>query len=129
MYNIVDLLRLAVNNKASDIHLKAGKEPVLRINGDLMRVEDFPRISPEEIGELTESMMIEQVKQVFREKHEADFSIGFPKLGRFRVNAYMQRGTIALALRHIPFEVPDIDSLNLPEIIKKLALENTSDKF
>lgn len=124
MYNIVELLKLAIDNKASDIHLKAGKEPVFRINGELMKIEEFPRISPEEMVELTGSMMIDHVKQLFKEKHEADFSVGFPKLGRFRVNAYMQRGTIALAFRPIPFDVPDIDSLNLPSIVKKLALEN-----
>lgn len=124
MYNIVELLTIAIENKASDIHLKTGKEPIFRINGDLVQVKNFPKISPEEMVELTGNMMLENIKQTFKEKHEADFSIGFPKLGRFRVNAYMQRGTIALALRSVPFDVPDIDSLNLPEIIKKLAMEN-----
>jgi len=63
VYNIVELLKLAIDNKASDIHLKAGKEPVFRINGELMKIEEFPRISPEEMVELTGSMMIDHVKQ------------------------------------------------------------------
>jgi twitching motility protein PilT len=124
VYNILELLRLAIENKASDIHLKTEKEPVLRINGDLVQIKSFARISPEEMVELTNNIMMDHVKQVFKEKHEADFSIGFPKLGRFRVNAYMQRGTIALALRLVPFDIPDIDSLNLPDTIKKIAMEN-----
>ncbi|MDY6820044.1 MAG: PilT/PilU family type 4a pilus ATPase [Deferribacterota bacterium] len=124
MYNLREVFNRALQEKASDIHLKAGKSPVFRLNGTLKTVDTFPRLLPEDTEEILKHIIPEHLKKIFDEKYEADFSVGFKKLGRFRVNAYKQRGTIALSLRSIPFEVPDIDSLNLPSIIKKLALEN-----
>jgi twitching motility protein PilT len=124
MYEFTNLIALALENKASDIHLKAGRCPTIRIDGKLIQVETMPKLSPQDTVDIVANIMPEHVKESFKKTHEADFSFGVAKLGRFRVSSYMQRGTIALVLRAIPVNIPNIDTLNLPEVIKSLSMEN-----
>lgn len=114
------ILRSAHELKASDIHITAGVPPVFRIHGDLKKYgKDI--LKPPMIENMARSIIPEDMWSVFEDKGELDFSYGIPAISRFRVNAYLQRGVIALAFRVIPSHIPTIDDLSLPQIIKKVS--------
>ncbi len=121
--NVDDLLRIAVERKASDLHLKVGNHPYLRIDGSLHPLAEQPRISPEEMLSMAFSMMTNRQKQKFKETAELDLSYGVPGLGRFRVNIFQQRGNVGMVLRVIPTKIKTIDDLMLPPIINKVCEE------
>ena len=121
--NVDDLLRIAVERKASDLHLKVGNHPYLRIDGSLHPLAEQPRISPEEMLSMAFSMMTNRQKQKFKETAELDLSYGVPGLGRFRVNIFQQRGNVGMVLRVIPTKIQSIDDLMLPPIINKICEE------
>lgn len=115
------ILRYAVNIGASDIHLKPNKPPILRVSAQLINVEaDAP--TDTDMMELSKEIIPEFLQQKFKEEREADFSYFVPDVGRFRTNIYTQRGQINLALRHVKAKVPDFATLNLPEVLKKIAM-------
>jgi len=116
-------LERMVKENASDLHLKAGLPPVLRIDGFLRPLEEAP-LSPEELRQVALQLMPKDQQQTFADEKELDFSMGVAGLGRFRVNVYMQRGSVALAMRAIPFNIKKVDELMLPPITKELALSN-----
>ncbi len=118
-YDIVDLLKEMHDLKASDLHITVGKPPVYRVNGELISYGE-EKLSPEDTRNIVYQIMNEVQIQKFESQGELDFSFGIPGLGRYRVNAYRQRATVAAALRRIPFEVPHIDDLGLPEVVKDL---------
>ncbi len=117
------LLQDAVEQGASDIHLKAGNPPVFRIDGILYRQSGYPRLGAEEVKALAERILPPRLQRRLEEELQAECSYGVPGLGRFRVSVYIQRSTISIAMRHIPTEVPSIEDLNLPPILKDLAME------
>ena len=102
---IDDLLRRAVENKASDLHLKVGNHPYLRIDGLLTPLTDVARITPEEMLSMAFSMMTNRQKQKFKETAELDMAYGVAGLGRFRVNVFQQRGNVGMVLRVIPTKI------------------------
>jgi len=112
--SIDDLLRRAVENKASDLHLKVGNHPYLRVDGLLNAVTDVPRVTPEEMLSMAFSMMTNRQKQKFKETAELDMAYGVAGLGRFRVNVFQQRGKVGMVLRVIPTKIRTTDELNLP---------------
>ena len=115
--NIKDLLQLTVDRKASDLHIIAGVPPTLRIDGQLSSVPGETVLTPEVINNyLKEVLSSEQLEKVTVNK-ELDFSFPFSDKARFRVNAYTQKGSNALAFRRIPLQIPAIDSLGLPKIL------------
>jgi twitching motility protein PilT len=118
-----DLLRKAVENKASDLHLKVGNHPYLRIDGVLQPIADVPRITPEEMLSMAFSMMTNRQKQKFKETAELDMAYGVAGLGRFRVNVFQQRGNVGMVLRVIPTKIRTIEELNLPPVIDKICEE------
>lgn len=120
---INDILKAAYVKKASDIHIKAGKNPIFRIDGQLIPSIDFPKLSPEDTMKIAGTIMTNHIKVKFKEQLEADFSYSISGVGRFRVNAYIQRGTIALVFRAIPYDPPNLQTLNLPQVIEKIADE------
>lgn len=121
-FNFKDVLERMVRLGASDLHLKVGRPPTLRVNGDLQSVEHTP-LRPEDLKALAEQLMSpRQVKQ-FAEEKECDFAIGVPGVGRFRVNLYQQRGSLCFALRAIPYQARTLDELNLPAVLKEIALK------
>lgn len=124
LIDINSILSLAFKRKASDVHLKPGKHPVFRIDGKLVHIPEFPKLTPEDTLKIAASIMNNNTKAKFKETFEADFSYSVPNLGRFRVNAYIQRGTVAIVFRSIPKDIPKIDELNLPEVVKNISLEN-----
>ena len=118
-----DILTVAVKAHGSDIHLKSTLPPVVRIDGRLRPIPNAPRLTPEEMQRIAFGIMNEKQQKTFTDKMEMDLSYGVPGLGRFRVSAFMQRGSIGMVFRAIPFNIPTIESLHLPESLKKLAME------
>ena len=118
---IEQLLREMVNRKASDLHLRVGVPPVYRINGTLQRIFDV-RIDGAMMDSFLDDIMNRDQKQRFEANKECDFAVGARDMGRFRVNVFRQRGTIAVVIRHIKAVIPAFEELHLPEIIRELSL-------
>jgi len=122
MGNIIDLLRLAKEKKASDLHLVVGSPPMLRIDGSLGSIEEMTPLSVEEINEAFVQLSTPKQREEFQHTLELDFGYSLPGVGRLRCNIAQQRGTISFALRLLPPVIPTIDELELPQICKELAL-------
>ena len=120
MIELNDLLVLSAKKGASDIHLTAGLPPILRMHKRLVHVGE-ERLTPENITEMVFSIMRDRQKKLFQEKREYDFSYGVKGVARFRINVFYQRGSIAAAFRRIPFDIPPLDSLGVPEIAHTLT--------
>jgi twitching motility protein PilT len=118
-----DILTVAIKGGASDIHLKAGLPPMFRVDGSLVPLKDAQRLSPEDIGRMAVSIMSNFQKEKFKDESELDLAYGVPGLGRFRVNVFMQRGTVGIVFRVIPFKILTIEQLNLPRVLEKIATE------
>lgn len=118
---IEHLLRTMVAEKASDLHLKVGCAPAYRIRGELTRPSS-DRVTAEEMEGFLNDIMTRAQRTAFEEQLEIDFAVGARDMGRFRVNVFRQRGTPALAIRHITGKVPPFEALGLPEVIQDLAL-------
>src|SRR5512145_3216961 len=118
-----EILTIAVKARASDIHIKSGLPPVVRIDGKLRPIPNTPRMSGDAVQAMAISMMNPRQKQLFEENCEVDLSHGVPGVCRFRVSAYHQRGSVAIVFRAISFNIPSLDSLNLPPVLKKIAME------
>jgi len=118
-----EILTIAVKARGSDIHIKSGLPPIVRIDGKLRPIPNAPRMAPDMVAEMAYAIMSERQKKSFDENFETDLAYGVPGLGRFRVSVYSQRGSVAMVFRAIPFGIPSIDSLNLPPVLKKLAME------
>src|SRR4030042_136535 len=123
MIEIEHLLELMVSKRASDLHSKTPSPPVLRIDGELKIQDDLPPLSGQEISEVFSSITTPHQKELFDREQELDFSYSVPGIARFRVNVLRQRGTSSIAFRLVPIEVPTIDKLELPQILKKLVLK------
>lgn len=121
--DIQELLAMAVEQKASDIHIKAGSVPYLRVDGTLFEA-DFPRLSPTDVVEVAFSLMDEKQARDFHETSESDFAYSVAGLGRFRANIFKQRGTIGIAIRRVlTKKIPSFEELGLPPVIKRIADE------
>lgn len=119
--NIDDLLRDLVGREASDLHLKAGQPPIMRIHGDLVRA-DYPPLTVEEAQNLLLGMLSEDRKKKLFEIRELDLSYYVQGLARFRVNLFWQRHKLGAVFRVIPYKIRSIDELRLPQVTKKLSL-------
>ena len=116
-----ELLREMIATTSSDLHLKVGRPPLMRRQGEL-KPTDHPPLTEEQVREMLFSMMSERQQQRFERDWEIDLAYHLPGEARFRVNGYYQRGHVSAALRLIPEQVPTIDELTLPEVMKELAL-------
>ncbi len=121
--NIDELLRFACENKASDLHVKVGNYPYIRVDGELRALTQFPRISSEDMLNMAFSMMTNRQKQKFKEETELDMAYGVAGLGRFRVNVFQQRGNVGMVLRVIPTKIRTLEELYLPKVIDKVCEE------
>ncbi|HJV66386.1 MAG TPA: type IV pilus twitching motility protein PilT [Geomonas sp.] len=119
-----EILAIAMKAKGSDIHLKAGLPPIIRIDGALRAIPNAERLTADFVRSMALGIMNDRQKKQFDENYEADLSYGVPGLGRFRVNVFAQRGTVAMVLRAIPIAIPTLETLNLPPVLKKLSLEH-----
>ncbi len=122
--NVDKILAQAVELEASDVHIAVAVPPIVRVHGSLQVLEGYSKLTPDDTSSLINQLLQEHQKALFDERGELDFSYGIPSLGRFRVNAYKQRGSSCAALRVIPTEIPDYQSLKLPEIVRTLAHRN-----
>lgn len=118
------IFRTAVQYKASDIYITSGSKPVLRINGDLILIEEHPVFTKKIAEEYLLEIMNEEQRKFFATNLELDFSLDIPSIARFRVNIFVQRKGIAAAFRLIPETVATLDELGLPEILKQIAGQN-----
>jgi len=118
---ISDMLRFAIEMQASDLHIVAGRPPILRIHGDIMPMRDADVLSKEDTKQLTYGILNDLQKQRFEEEKELDFSLSVSNLSRFRVNVHFQRGSIATAFRLIPNVIRGLAELKLPPIIESLC--------
>ncbi len=120
---IEELVRKTVRMEASDLHLKVGLPPAVRVNGLLGPLEGYGPLRPLDTEEIVKEILPERLTREFEEEGEADFSYEVSEFGRFRVNAFRQRGSISVAMRYIPLGVPGFEELNLPEVIRTFAFE------
>ena len=116
MATIREILQTAWENKASDVHITVGIPPKMRVNGKL-KTMPYERMMPGDTLEVLLSVMTEPQKERFEERGELDFSYSIPELGRYRVNAFKQRGTVALAFRLVSPEIPSPEALGVPESV------------
>jgi twitching motility protein PilT len=115
-------LRQMLEENASDLHLKVGCAPTLRVDGQLRSLGTAP-LRSDDMKSLADQIMPPKRRREFDELKEADFALGVPGIGRFRVNAFQQRGTIAYAFRAVPFQASTIQELNLPPVVEQIALK------
>jgi twitching motility protein PilT len=120
-FDYKSVLQHMIQANASDLHLKVGRPPTLRVDGHMVSLEMAP-LKQEDLRSLAEQIMAPKNIKEFSEQKESDFALAVPGIGRFRVNAYQQRGTIAYALRTVPFQAKTIAELNLPEVCERIAL-------
>jgi len=120
-FNFKAAIAEMVRKNGSDLLLKVGRPPTIRVNGELTSIE-VPPLRPEDLKALAEQIMTPRQVKEFAEKKEADFAIGVPGVGRFRTNIYQQRGTLAFAFRAIPYEVKTIRELRLPPVLEEIAI-------
>lgn len=120
--DMTSLLRETKERDASDLHIIAGVAPGFRINGELAPMDET-KLTPEMTRSLVYQLLTEEQKKIFEEKGYLDFSFSFSGVGRFRVNAHLQRGSVAAACRLLPISPPSFSELGLPELILDLALK------
>ena len=117
---IREILEAVIASRASDLHLKAGIPPVVRVDGKLQRL-DFKSPSTEDMEDIAEQILTPEQKKYFMREKEVDFAFGVAGLARFRANFYVQRGSIAMVFRHVPVKINSLEELMMPEIIKQLS--------
>ncbi|WP_029523175.1 type IV pilus twitching motility protein PilT [Persephonella sp. KM09-Lau-8] len=119
-----EVLTKAVNSNATDIHLKIGRYPIFRINRKLVNIEEFGKITEQDVVNFINQVVKSEVKKAeLIKKGELDISYSIPKVSRFRVNIYRQRGTYAFAFRILKTKIPSFEELNLPPKLSEIALE------
>jgi len=121
-FNFKAAITEMVQRTGSDLHLKVGRPPTIRVAGDLEPLKQ-DAMKPEDLKALAEQIMTPRQVKEFAEHKEADFAIGVPGIGRFRTNVYQQRGTLAFVFRAIPYEIQTITDLHLPTVLEKISLK------
>ena len=121
--HINDLLKICTDRTASDLHLKVGSHPVIRVDGKLLPLTDLKRLMQEDTIAMAFSIMSARQKQKFKDNYELDMAYSVPGLGRFRCSVFQQRGTVGLVLRVIPVKILTIRELLLPPVLEQIAGE------
>jgi len=121
--HINDLLKIATDRGASDLHLKVGSYPVIRVHGNLLPLTELKRLMQEDTIAMAFSIMSGRQKQKFKDNYEIDIAYSVPGLGRFRCNIFQQRGTVGLVLRVIPIKIRTFTDLELPTVLKTICEE------
>ena len=118
---IPELLEQTIERGASDLHLTTGSHPIVRVNGSLQRMEEYPTLMPEQLQRMVFSILTQKQRERLEQDLELDVSYSLPGKGRFRVNVYFQRDAIGAAFRMIPFEIKTIEELQLPRQVEDFA--------
>ena len=120
--NFKSVLQEMIKRNGSDLHLKVGRPPTVRVDGELEAL-NHPPLRPEDLKALAEQLMTPRQVNMFAEEKECDFAIGVPGIGRFRVNLYQQRGSLCYAMRSIPYQAKTIGELSLPPVLEEIAMK------
>src|SRR5436853_592459 len=120
--DIAQLLAFAVKNNASDLHLSSGVPPMIRVDGDMKRI-NMPPLSHKEVHSMVYDIMNDKQRKAYEECFETDFSFEIPKLARFRVNAFNQNRGTGAVFRNIPSLILSLDELNSPKIFRDLCMQ------
>src|SRR5918997_6826492 len=124
MFDVDAALMTVIEQEASDLHLKVPSHPMVRRHGKLVPLEGYEQLRPEDTETTLFHMLTDEAKlESFRNEREVDFSYSVPGVARFRVNSFVQRGTISLVCRAIPFQIKTVDELLLPSVISEIADE------
>src|SRR5829696_3045824 len=119
--DFADLLLEVVDRRASDLHLTAGAQPMVRVRGRLQAVDGYPVLTPTDTREIVYSILSNDQRQRLENNLQIDFAYAIPGRARFRVNAYFQRAALGAAFRLIPFEITPLDQLGLPPVVADFA--------
>lgn len=122
--NLNDLLKVTFEKRASDLHIKVGVPPILRIDGKLIPLETEKRLTQEDSLAIALGIMNPVQKAKFTEKNELDMAYAVPGLGRFRVNVFKQRGSVGMVFRQVPAKILNFEELMLPSVLSKIASEH-----
>ncbi len=120
MKELQDLLKKMVETHASDLHIRTGMHPVMRVNGVLTPVKEY-LFKKDAVEQIVKMIMTAKQQEVFYSAGECDLSYSEPGTGRFRCNVYRQRGSISVVMRNVPTEIPEFSTLNLPQAVKNIA--------
>lgn len=123
MAEIDGLLKIMTDKGSSDLHVKVGSPPAIRLNGKLFVLHDLPTLTADQTRQLAVGMMDERQKKSFESRHELDFAYSLASVGRFRVNVFRQRGSVGITMRRVATERAGIEELGLPPVIRRLADE------
>ncbi|MEA2346645.1 MAG: twitching motility protein PilT [Thermoleophilaceae bacterium] len=124
MFELDSALRHLLDQEGSDLHLKVGSPPMVRVHGELKPIPGEPVLAPAATEETLSEMLLDETKlREFATENEVDFSYALPGLARFRVNAFRQRGAVSIVCRAIPFSIKSVEELGLPPVISELAKE------
>src|SRR6202035_311990 len=118
--HVNDLLKIACENGASDLHLKVGSYPMMRVRGELTPATQEKRLDHEDVVAMSAAIMSTVQRQKFKEAQEVDLAYSVTGLGRFRCNIFQQRGTVGLVLRVIPMRIRTVEELGLPPILNSI---------
>ena len=118
--DILELLLFAKKENASDLHISSGEPPIIRIHGDMRKI-DVPRLSKEDVHKILYDILSDQQRKTYEEHHELDFAIALDNAGRFRVNAFLQNRGESIVFRTIPTVIPTMEQLGMPKIVSALT--------
>jgi twitching motility protein PilT len=118
---VPELLEIVLERGASDLHLTAGAPPTIRLHGDLIRLVDYPMLSPRALQGMIYAILPQKMRERLEQELELDMSYALPGKARFRVNVYYQRDSLGAAFRLIPYEIKTVESLGLPSVVADLA--------
>ncbi|MFL5737400.1 MAG: type IV pilus twitching motility protein PilT [Actinomycetota bacterium] len=118
---VPELLDALLEQGASDLHLTAGAPPTIRVHGDLVKLEDYPLLTPRGLQGMIYAILPQRMRERLEQELELDMSYALPGKARFRVNVYYQRDSLGAAFRLIPYEIKDVDTLGLPPVVSDLA--------
>ena len=118
---VPELLEVVLDRGASDLHITAGTTPTIRLHGDLVRLDEYPRLTPRGLQGMIYAILPQRHREHLEQELELDMSYALPGKARFRVNVYWQRDSLGAAFRLIPYEIKSTDELRLPEVVKDLA--------
>ena len=120
-FDFAEVLRRMVEAKASDVHLTAGSPPAMRNKGKVAPMEGFPVLSGQQTREVVYSILNDDQRKRFENNQQLDFAYAIPGVARFRVNCFFQRGTVSAAFRLVPYGIPGLDSLGVPQVLRELT--------
>jgi twitching motility protein PilT len=120
-FDFAQVLTQMVEARASDVHLTAGSPPMVRVRGAVHPMEGYPSLTPQQTRDVVYSILNDDQRKRFENTKSLDFAYAVPGVARFRVNTYFQRGAISAALRHTPDQIPDLEGLGLPSVLREFT--------